>query len=278
MDASQASIGGDSPLAALFPKTLHDALIGWIRILDPHFVEHYFEAPELQESMKWRKRLDDAFLNHPPNDLSVTDVTLSLLTGHFQPFVESSFRSSFSVLPAVNRWLKARQKEQPIEDRGSNEEYFAHWVEWLLEHYWDHEGGVRWKIAPPDRTEPLQVLLFDTIRARGEPYRHDGICEWEAWSKTTGEFWQDHKFDLWAEALVRRAQTWLRPPFNDPATAWGLLQSVLAEKDRLSPQAGRSLMCFHVLSFLNKRKMIAKLGSIEKEAPQLVVKLATQMI
>lgn len=277
-DAAASVASGDSPLVTLFPTTVHEALIGWIRVLDPHFIEHYFGAIEPEEENKWRRRLDEAFLTHPPSDLSVTDVTLSLLTGHYQPFAQSSFRSSFSVIPALDRWLRTRERTQPIEERGSNEFYFTQYVKWLFDHYWDHEGGVKWKLPAPDPEEPSQVLLFDTMRARGEVYRHAGACDWGAWSKATDELWQERKYDLWAESMVRQAQTWLRPPYNDPSKAWEIMQSVLREMDKLSSQAGRSLVCFHVLSFLNKRKLTERVGSLESEAPKLVAGLAAQMI
>src|SRR5262249_40190304 len=91
----------------LLPSTVQDALAGWIRVLDPHFVDHYVSRIKPEEKEDWRQRLNNVLLDSVDHDLSLTGVSFSLLAGDPAPFARSSFRSSSSMIPSVTSWLAA---------------------------------------------------------------------------------------------------------------------------------------------------------------------------
>jgi len=267
-------------LEIALPQSIHESLIGWIRIYDPHFIEYFVNRIDQKDLDKWQQYLQNALLERVQSNKGLTGVTLALLIGDIEPFIRSSFRSSSAVLPAMKSWAADRVK---ITDR--NMLYFDRWLSWMLDHYWDttaevaERGGVAWSLEAPNRAEPLQILMFSTVRTRGLTYWKGKDYDWNAWTEAAAEFLQKGEIDLWAETLIRQAQTLVRGPYNSPERAWELFAAVLREINSLSPDSGRSTLCFHVLSFFNKRKILAsRLPTLLDEGRTLVPTLVEHMI
>ena len=272
-------------LRSLIADTIDDAEVGWVQVQDPHFVEYYVGALRDEEQIAWRTQLEETLVRGAEDDLSLTGVTFSLLNGEFAPFVRSSFRSSSAALPRLQRWLDtAREFRAPVPD--ANLSCFREWLTYLLGHYWDttpYEAGERCNGAatfrPREPNTPFEALLVDTLLARGQTYWRGGDYDWEAWKTAAEAFANRGEWDLWAETLVRQAQARLRPPYDDPEGAWQMLRLVLDANAKLTLQAGRAMLYFHVLSFLNKRKLWqGRVPGLDKEAPVLVPHLAASMI
>ena len=273
----------DAFIRTLVPRDVADAGIGWIQVLDPHFVEHFADAIPPGERDAWDARLHEALLAGADDDLSLTGITFSLLHGDFEPFVRSSFRTSSAVLPRLAAWLDASADPYRMQAANPDGAYFRTWLRFVLDHYWDTTPVARPDAAPvppaPDRTRPLQVLLFDTLKARGLTAWTGRGYDWNAWNTVADEFRRAGDADLWAETVLRQAQAKLRPPENAPQETWRLMKSVLEAEQSLSAQAGRPMLYFHVLSLLNKRKMLQRqMPSLESQAVALAPRLSAAMI
>jgi hypothetical protein len=284
-EISEGEGTADDLVSVAFPASVRDALVGWLQILDPHFIEYFVRKIGPEDRRKWQELLHEVLLAGLEHNLSLSGVTLSLLTGDFEPFARSGFRQSSAFLPRLATWLGSTHSSSVIDAQGSNASYFRRWFAWLLEFYWDstqtlaERGPAPWQLEPPDLREPLQVLLFNTLRARGMTYWNGRDYDWAEWSKAADEFWKSGEFDLWAESLIRQAQARRRPPYNQIESTWELMLRVLSEEDKLTAQAGRPMMCFHLLSFVINRKVWAgRLPSMAAEAPKLVPNLAQKMI
>jgi hypothetical protein len=265
----------------LLPADFGGARIGWIHVVDPHFVDHFVRAIAPETLAQWGEKLREVLLEASGDDLSLTGVTFALLTGDFLPFVRSGFRSSSAMLPRIKEWIHRRDQRAIGLGMSPDAAYFRHWLDWTIEHYWEAperpDSRSAWKFPAPDNS-PFQKLLYDTARTRSDFYHKDGICDLEAWAAAADRFRQEGQMELWAEAMLRRAQALVRSPYDDPRQAWSLMQSVLAEEGRLVASAGRSMLYFHVLSFLNKRKLLSGripelAGQTDKLVPELVNKM-----
>ena len=247
---------------AILPTSLEDARIAWIHVVDPHFIDHFVGTIDAATRDDWRSQLQLLLAAESSVDLSLTGVTFSILVDDFTPFLRSSFRSSSAMLPRLKAWAERRDRlgtlSIPAEDRA----YFLYWLSWITDHYWDEprEGAKGWKLSPPTANNSFQRLMWDIARTRGQFHRDGETCDWEGWERAAEDFKAKGEMDLWAEATMRRAQAFLRPPKNDLATCWRLMRAVLDEETRLSQASGRGLVYFHVLSLLNKRKRLGEAG------------------
>jgi hypothetical protein len=270
-------------LRVLLPGSLDDALAGWISVLDPHFTEHFVARISQERKPEWDLRLRDVLYGDFQHDLSLTGVTFALLMEDFEPFIRSSFRSSSAMVPQAASWLMDREDPSRLDDVSPNYNYFKDWLMWLHRNYYDmispSPSASEFAFASPDPRDRLQALIFDTVRARGVPHWNGQNHNWEAWSQSATEFWNEGKYDLWAEVIVRQAQALVRPPYNQPAKAWALIRSALKEEHRLSLEAGRPMLYFHALSFLNKTQLWSSFQPTPDEDPrELVLSLSKSMI
>jgi RecA/RadA recombinase len=265
----------------LLPGSLDEARMGSIHVIDPHFVEHFVRAIAPETLKQWRSKLGEVFLNETREDLSLTGVTFSLMVDDFRPFLRSGFRTSSAMLPRLKAWLTERDSKIG-QSTTLDDAYFRRWLNWTIDHYWDVPRSTSassiWELPPPETDSPLQQIAFDTARTRGEWYRKDGVFDWSAWASVADQLLEKGELDLWAEAVLRRAQALLRAPNDDPRLAWALMKSVMAAEEKLS-SAGRGMMYFHLLSFLNKRKLVLKhLPDIIDETRELIPELANKMV
>jgi hypothetical protein len=266
--------------SALLPLSFVDARISWINIVDPHFVD-YFEARVSDAARaSWNEQLGEVF-SDTRIDLSLAGVSFELLTGSFAPFVRSSFCTSASMIPRLKDWLDRPGNAARFGSDSEDFRYFRQWLSWVGDHYYDDatQAAPKWILTKPSLSSDVQKTLYDNARTRGFFYYEDGQIDLDTWAETAEKFKKSGQYDLWGEATVRRAETIFRAPYNDPAGAWALLESVLAEEEHLSPHAGRGSMYFHVLSFFNRHKGLnGKVKKLTRLARSMTLPLAQKMI
>lgn len=279
-ELNSAGVGIDALHQIFLPNSIDDARFGLVQILDPHFIEYFIKAASRLDLEEWATALKSVARDEGEDRHSLTGVTLALLGGDLRSFASSSFRSSAPMIPRILSWV---QRAQTLGDQSLQRkdlEYFSHWLEWINDHYWDDERSTSraWKLKPPLGGGEFQSLLYNIARTRSAFHRENGRCDWEAWAAAAAEFLAGDDLDLWAEAQLRRAQALLREPSRPYRKVWDLMRTVLEAEGKLSP-AGRGLMYFHVLSFLNKRRMLRRyLPELAREAESTTRSLVGRMI
>jgi hypothetical protein len=264
----------------LQPAALNDARMAWIQVVDPHFIEEFKSRAGDEQLRKWHEELANVILMAVEDDLSLTGISFWLLSGDVLPFVRSSFRTSSSSPLKLAAWVERQSERAALNLDAPDQSYLEHWLKWTMDHYWDDPRQTRSteKLSHPSYTSKLQIALYDVARARGQFYRDNGLCDFEAWEAAANEFRTSGRLELWAEATLRRAQALIIPPSSNYQECWRLMNLVLAEEEKLSDGGCRGLVYFHVLSFLNKKKdLLRYLPQLADNAPTLTQNYALKL-